>query len=502
MPIARQNMKDWGAQCRIFVDGVRLPPNIMRLMKSVQVVHERGKATTLSLEFVDWDYELQNKWIKPNSTIIVTCGWAHELASKGPFKITEYAPAYPESSSPTLSIQGASAAATKMNLTYRTQSYNGKTAKEVFEEVAQRYGLTLEWIVEDDANIQFTDDHSLTSASETDRQLLTRVASKMSGYVWGTEGGVLFVQPPEHATEVVQLNYRVKDKTIMSFTPEIKVFVNGGKKKGKKTAAGLDMFDADKGLFEQLTDVALQEEGYAEEDGQTEDNKPLESDGLLSQVGKLLQSFAPTIEKEQDGPKIRDRFGTPTTENYVSLERVGGRVWQMPYIKVNQKVEGNATEATAVTEDALQRQLTKSARKTVVAGGTLVPTFPSWQWTAREAVFLGGLSTLTSSRFEVAKATLTYDNSKGLQTTLELKSHMPKSDDVKKKDIDDALDQVDNAVRPIQKQRTSQVTLDTNRGGVKKSETPFNNESPENIKFNKFLMEEVFGTNSSRVRSR
>lgn len=496
MPIARQNMKDWGAQCVIVVDGVRLPPNVMRSLKSVQVVHERGKATSLSMEFTDWDYEIQNKWIKPNATIYVTCGWRHELRTKGPFKITEYSPSYPDSQAPSLSIQGASAPATKMNLSYRTQSYNGKTAKEVFEEVANRYNLSLEWIVDEQDNIEFTNNFPLTQAAQTDKMLLARIASKMGGYIWGAEGGVLFVQPPEYATETIQMNYRIGDKTIMSFTPEIKVFTVGGKK-GKKTVSNIDVFDGESDIFSQLTDIAREESGDGDDENQED---PTEDVGFIAEGKKLLNSLLPDMSKENDSPQTKERFGLPVAVPFVGLNVARGDVYKFTDVTApKEKVEGNATDATAVTDEQSQRQLVKSSRKTVVAGGSLVPTFPSWAWTAREAVFLNGLSTLTSSRFEVAKATLTYDNSNGLQTVLELKSHMPSNTNKK---VGEAVDLAENNARQVQNQRReNRVILDPNTGRIQRTVSPNENESKPDVEATKFYLNNQ-GTNTSRVRGR
>lgn len=517
MPIARQNMKDWGAQCSIIVDGARLPANIMRLLKSVQVVHERGKATSLSVEFSDWDYEIQNKWIKPNSTIYVTCGWRHELRTKGPFKITEYSPSYPDAQAPSLSIKGASAPATKMNLSQRTKSYNGKTAKEVFEEVASRYNLKLEWIVQDGDDVQFSEDFPITQAAETDKQLLARVASKMGGYIWGSDGGILFVQPPEHAIETVQLNYRIGDKTIMSFTPEIKVFVSGGRRKGKKTAASLDMFAADSPISQVLADSRSEEDDIGDEFGSlitggrdllrgveslgtttTSDGK---EQTFTEQAGALLNSILPDISKENETPTTRERYGPPSQQNYVGLNQAVGDVYKFISVESpREKVEGNAVDATATTDDQLNRQLTKASRKTVVAGGTLVPTFPSWAWTAREAVYLNGLSTLTSSRFEVAKATLTYDNSKGLQTVLDLKSHMPDQNKrAKKKEADKAVDLAENLARPIQNQQRDIRMVNPITGKTQRATTSFGNESRQETDATIFYLENN-GANTSRVK--
>lgn len=492
MPTTRQQGTDWSGQCVVTVDGRALPVDIMRNMVSCSVVHERGKVDSLTMVFKDFDYLIQEAYIKPNSTIYVRCGWKTEQVTKGPFKITEYKPSFPANDAPQLSINGASVGATKMNLNARSKSFNGKSAKEVFQEIAIRYGLELEWLVDEADNVKFDDNFSLTQAGETDKRLLARIAVKMGGYHWGVINKTLFVQKPESATEVIELDYRIGKKTIKSFDPEIKIFTSGGKHKSKKQTAFLDFENADGVLGQEFADGLF-------EDEPDEGFKNFLKD-TFNVPGVKNKEQQPDLSKEEPPlPQTRDRFEvTP----FVGLEVVSGPVYKFLDIKApNEKNTTDANDAQATNTEHATRQLKRSSRKTVVAGGTLVPTFPSWAWTAREAVVLRGLSNIVNYRFEVSKATLGYDNKSGLTTSLELKSRIPGKKKGRGNDEErepDALAaDINNQARPIAEQRRNSVVLDPRSGNVRRANTPHANESIEERRSTDFILREEFGTRNA-----
>jgi hypothetical protein len=480
----------------------------MRKLSSVQVLCERGKAEELNMTFADPDYTMQAV-IKPSSTIIVKAGWKSEVRAKGPYKITEYKPSFPGSSSPSIAITGMSIAATKMNLNQRAVSYIGKTAKEIFQEIATRYNLTLQWIVDDEDNIQFTDNKSMTQTRETDKRFLSRLVDKMGGYNWGVDGLTLFVSPPEYSTKDIPLNYRIKDKSILSFEPEIKVFVNGGHKKGKKQVAFLDFFNSDNPAFAELSEIRPEEdvERSEELEEQSRDyfngstggglfDKAKNILGLESDPAEVIKSRIPQPGQQAQPPAT---FEDAKTELYRLLEVGAGNTIPLPNITPKEQVKGDAQSATAQFADEANIQLKKAQRKLVVAGGTLVPTFPSWDWTAREAVILDGLSPICNKRFEVAKATLTYDNSKGLQTSLELKSHIPTAKKANKKDIDALTDQINNIARPVAEQPVKLRIHNPVTGDVRKFESLNPNESEPQRQDSKDYLD-TKGVNTKRIK--
>lgn len=466
--------QDWGATCEIFIDGVRLSPDRMRYFLGLTVTHERGKSDTLDIDFADPDYVLQNSIIRPNSTITVRCGWKHEVITKGPFKILDYKPSFADKA-PGLSLSCANVAATKMNLNKRSASFKGLTAKDIFRKIASDYGLIPAFRIKPEDDLVFTDEKSFTAPSISDRTLLNKLCDRMGGYVWGVTDTILWVQQPEDDGEKIVLDYRIQNKTIKSFTPEIKVLVRGNGKKSRKTVNNVDIFNAEDVLSYKAEDMTFGE-NFSETEG---DPEYVESP--LSEYIKLENPFSFATEPDAAPATKVQRTLSPEDlkkQNYYGVEVIKGGLFKFSNISPAQQVQGDSQQATATDSDTAQKQLVKSARRTVVSGGSLIPTFPSFAWNGREVVYLRGLSTLCNGRYEVTKATLKYDNSKGLQTELELSTRVPgKGPGKQKKTSEEASSELATAGRTVAGVKRNGVIVNPWDGQFGRFQTQHPNES-------------------------
>ena len=257
----------------------------------------------------------------------------------------------------------------------------------------------------------------------------------------------------------------------------------------------LDVFDAD-----DVTDYVTRDEEDA--DSPTEDNT------LEGSLEKFVALGKELVSSKKDNPGLATepdaKRQTPANRNVdakdlkqqlmYGVEPIAGGLYKFLDIKAEQQVQGDSQDATATSSDQADKQLKKAARRTVVSGGTLVPTYPSFAWTGRETVSLNGLAKRCNGRYHVTKATLSYDNSKGLATQLELKTRVPGKKSQKKEDpkaVSTSKDAV-NASRPVGSVGRRGVVVNGYDGAFGRFEVDYANESPEERSVVKDFATQIF----------
>lgn len=427
----------------------------LMLVRSVQVVEERGKPDTCAIELSDPKFEMANNPMFAYGVgIKVTSGWTDEKSVKGPFTIVKHSPNYPANGDVTFTIECKTQAVSHMNVRAQSKNHRGRKSSEIITEIAGKYGLSLLVDLKPSDDIQWSDDNGLVQSGETDARFLQRLCDRI-GYDWGIKSGALYVQRPEKVNgRSTILEYRTGRRTLKSFVPELKTHSVGGKTSGKKQIAGVDLFQQQvdylrdhvsgggtfDGELEVLTQVnqerLARSEAVSFDSSTTDDSgvyKGDKGDGggewsdvsaaankLSSTIGGAIASFSSEKEK-------KDRFATTNVlSDNTYIDKITGTDWNVKTLGVTvpeiMGVVRSDVGGTVPTDEVGKARHGKKAVRTRITPikATAVPTYPSWSWSALDTVFIRGVGKNYEGQMEVGKVTLRFDNT-GIHTTLELR---------------------------------------------------------------------------------
>lgn len=243
MPYIDYDKRQRTAKLYIQIQNYVLNTEEMRFIKSVKVVHENKKADTMELVIYDPNYYFFNSGIiQPTFYFTIYCGWEDEVEKKGPYRIKELQPNFPESGEPTYTIRCTDASVHQMAVQDKSVTYTDMTATQVVQQIAKGYNLKLDINILPQDEVTFTANAPFTQL-QTDAQTLQRLANKM-GYAWGVRDNTLYYQRPDTIdSNPYILEYRIGKKTIKSFKPKIRIYRPGSKKRGKKCLTWTDMLN-------------------------------------------------------------------------------------------------------------------------------------------------------------------------------------------------------------------------------------------------------------------
>lgn len=503
MPYADFALRQKTPKLYVQIQNYLLSVEEMRFIKSVKVIHELEKADTCEIVFFDPEYYFLNTGIiQPQFYFMLYGGWDDELSSKGPFRIKEMDPDFPESGEVTYKLTLTDASVAKMSIEEKSISHIGKTASQVVGDIAREYNLTTDIQILPNDEVVFTADDPLTQL-ETDAKLLQKLCMRM-GYVWGVRGGVLYFQrPDQQMTNPYIFEYRIGKKTLKDFKPKIKLFQPGGPKKATKCTSFVDFLktqldtsttvgDTGDRAIQQLDNaftvaaVSAKARSAQDKPGASFNINNARGDltGALRYEDKKGFKFTPVAEVDPHGAKVDGNDGGAEAlyeemrngkvddallksrlprikahrfiEKELASEKISLNVEGMfnmddpvkqlltttlrsvdgysggeqtiykftsaPEPTAYTKVQADAGGAVPQSEDKAKKHAAKKftqVAKPVEA--TMKPTIPSWNWVGDETVWVVGVADICEGLYTITKATLTYDNQKGLDTVLEAK---------------------------------------------------------------------------------
>lgn len=261
MPKANLMLINQNAYLKIIVGKKEIDSRFYYLLQSVKVHHSRGKVTKGTIVFKDPDYEIQNSNVfNLAQRIHIYGGWQSEFYEKGPFKVSGLELEYGSDGSPMFTVELKDPTVTEMSKKHKSKSYKGKRVKDVFQEVADSYGFKARLDIEDSDNYLFGDEFTLTQSLEDDSRFLQRLADKI-GYEWSMVNDTLIVERPElNKAKAIELNYRIKDRSIKVFKPNLKIQREGKKVAAKNKVIMVDPLASNADYFDQLYELGLFEE--------------------------------------------------------------------------------------------------------------------------------------------------------------------------------------------------------------------------------------------------
>lgn len=239
------------------IDGVQLPAELQRRIKSVSITFQEGKGDTGKVSMLDPDLELFDARVfQEGRKLSFILGWDNECDARGPYPIKKISPSLPSDGELSLTVDFQDMTQ-KINKCQKQQKHVNVAPHVLVKRIAQAHGLGYD--IDSIRNVEFTDDDPLIQANQTDAKLLHRLSLKY-GYVWGIEGGVLYFRRPEtlrmrgQQGRVKVLSYRINDRSLESFAPEISMQEDKKKIGGTSKDTNVDL---DKGkTFKNLLDRA------------------------------------------------------------------------------------------------------------------------------------------------------------------------------------------------------------------------------------------------------
>lgn len=470
-------------------------------VRNVEVEMARGKTYKCKIEMSDPDINLADRPIfRYGNSFTVVSGWDWEPVILGPFVITQYFANYPKSGDITYSIEGMDKSVSAMHQADRSATISAKLASLVVQETAESYGMRAAIYIQQEDDILFDNERTLTQSGETDARLLQRLADRM-GYVWEVDNNVLYFYRPEKlSADPVIMEYRSGKKSIQEFKPSTKPF-KGTKKTGgpKKVTGFIDFLSASERAVGHAQGIAFNgiassaEERYS--GSQSDGGQRLL--GIVRQVNGLAEgSFGtPIIDPElagslgnaaglssKDGAaqisgseskERRNRFPNQGNED----TRVGDKklLSETAYFNFEHKaihthknfgyeqvehVRADAGNATPQNKEEAQQHVAKQRKNNnVPIEATLKPTVPSWKWNPKQSVFVKGVGSTYVGIYEIEKVRLSYDAKKGLTTTLDLKKRTIGSSKKPKKETDTPQLSAEEAANPRKSQKTDKESL-------------------------------------------
>lgn len=468
MPYIKRKYRNASPILRLAFGKQILDPTLMRLVRRITLVHRRGKADDLTIEFSNDDMTLGDRKIFLYGTpIYVVGGWDDEIVEKGPFMLYDHEYLFPEDRDATLAIKAKDKSIGAMHEQKKNVRHTGKQLTRLVAAIAKEYKLEYDIDVATEDDIIFDDDYSLTQAGESDARLLQRVAEKI-GYSWGVKDNTLYFKRPEViGTSILVLNYSMGDKSLKYFKPEVKARGPAKKKKVAKEALIChDFLDPEQTKSYRVGQIlAGKVQGtsadWAEINSQLKRTKqasgskdfatpPLSSllenpsiDGAIAMLETVVTDTNEFVSSSDDdrlassggipttnGSNRADRFSNPDDPKNQVTALINGIDKSTRYrypteaeeVEVLESIDysqADAGGAVPVQEAAIKRQLAKSERVHHVAvSATMKPTVPSWTWNIDMDVKVNGVGELCSGIYELTQVTLNYTRESGLDTEL------------------------------------------------------------------------------------
>ena len=190
--------------------------------------HKHGKSDEIQLEIRDDDGQWKSNWYPQKGDVVrLKIGYEGEqLLDCGIFEIDE--PDFSDSTDEVLQLKGVSASVKKPVRQANTKSYEGRTLKQIAQEIADKHEYTLVFNSEKDLKIE-----QVTQKQERDLAFLQRLAEKY-GYAFKITDKKLVFYQIEKLEEVETiyvmgkkqlLGYNLKDKSLEVYRAcEVKYF--------------------------------------------------------------------------------------------------------------------------------------------------------------------------------------------------------------------------------------------------------------------------------------
>lgn len=201
----------------LVIDGVRLDPDVLRHVTSVDVDEAENKKGTCKITIFDpEDRLIEDGVIDYNSQIIVEIGYRTHFEERGPFTVHDIAEK-PKFSGTQLTIKGQEAS--KLSSTAQRRVFSTGTVRSVFEHVLTRHGIPLVIEGDVDFNVPVDEEYPIVQTGETDGEFLNRIAADF-GWTVTITGGKVHLTPPtmRKSLGVIKLGYRRADAQITRLT--------------------------------------------------------------------------------------------------------------------------------------------------------------------------------------------------------------------------------------------------------------------------------------------